>query len=120
MLGTLTVGLACGVELYGLAAFATLFILGILWIVESLEPELKKTFELKITGPDPSTLRGDIEAILRRHHVTYEMRNTGPKELCYETSLPMTARTDRVSNAILLLQPGGELEVGWEEKAKKK
>src|SRR4026209_757924 len=39
MLGCLTVGLASGVELYGLAAFSTLFILGVLWIVESLEPE---------------------------------------------------------------------------------
>src|ERR687891_1574746 len=32
MLGCLTVGLASGVELYGLAIFSTLFILGVLWI----------------------------------------------------------------------------------------
>jgi uncharacterized membrane protein YhiD involved in acid resistance len=39
MLDTLSLGLACGVELYGLAAFATAFILAVLWVVESLEPE---------------------------------------------------------------------------------
>src|SRR5688572_30172946 len=50
MLGCLTVGLASGVELYGLALFSTLFILGVLWVVESLEPERTKTFDLKITG----------------------------------------------------------------------
>src|SRR5687767_9215132 len=80
MLGTLSLGLACGVELYGLALFATVFILGVLWIVESFEPEQRKTFDLKVSGSDPATLRGDIEAILRRNHIGYEMRSTGPKE----------------------------------------
>jgi hypothetical protein len=47
MLGCLTVGLASGVELYGLAAFSTLFLLGVLWVVESLEPERLKTFDLE-------------------------------------------------------------------------
>lgn len=119
MLGCLTVGLASGVELYGLAIFATLFILGVLWVVESLEPERTKTFELKITGPDPAVIRADVEALLRRHDISYELRSAGPKELCYEAQLPLTARTDRISNAILLMQPGGETEVVWDEKKKK-
>jgi hypothetical protein len=119
MLGTLTVGLACGVELYGLALFATLFVLGVLWFVESIEPEGKKTFELKVTAPDPSTMRGDVESILRRYHIGYELRSAGPKELVYEANLPLSSRTDRVSNAILLLQPGSDTEVVWEEKKKK-
>ena len=70
MLGCLTVGLASGVELYGLALFATLFILGVLWIVESLEPERTKTFELKVIGADPTAIRGDVEAILRRNDIS--------------------------------------------------
>ena len=119
MLGCLTVGLASGVELYGLALFSTLFILGVLWVVESLEPERTKTFELKITGADPSAVRGNIEAILRRNDISYELRSAGPKELCYETLLPLTIPTDRISNAILLLQPNGETEVVWDEKKKK-
>jgi hypothetical protein len=119
MLATLSLGLACGVELYGLAAFATLFILVVLWVIESLEPEQHKTFELKVTNTDPAILRGDIEAILRRYHVHYELRSAGPKELCYEADLPFDTRTDRVSNAILLLQPGSETEVVWDEKKKK-
>jgi hypothetical protein len=119
MLGCLTVGLASGVELYGLALFSTLFILAILWVVESLEPERTKTFELKVTGPDPSAVRSNVEAILRRNEIKFELRSTGPKEICYETQLPLTARTDRISNAILQLQPNGETEVVWEEKKKK-
>jgi len=119
MLSTLSLGLACGVELYGLAAFATIFLLGVLWVVESLEPERTKTFELKVTTGDPAKLRSDIEAILRRYHITYELRTAGPKDLVYEAELPINARTDRVSNAILLLDSGHETEVVWEEKKKK-
>jgi hypothetical protein len=119
MLGCLTVGLASGVELYGLALFATLFILGVLWVVESLEPEQTKTFELKIITADPSSIRGDVEAVLRRNRIAYELRSAGPKELQYETQLALTTRTDRISNAVLLLQPNGETEVIWEEKKKK-
>jgi hypothetical protein len=119
MLGCLSVGLASGVELYGLAIFATLFILGVLWVVESLEPEVMKTFELTITGNEPSSMQRGIEAILRRYQIKYELRSTGPKELQYETHLPMRVRTDRVSAAILQLQPNSETEVDWDEKKKK-
>lgn len=119
MLGCLTVGLASGVELYGLALFSTLFVLGVLWIVESLEPEGTKTFDLKVTGADPAAIRSDVEAILRRNEIAYELRSAGPKELCYETQLPLTTRTDRISNAILTLPSNGETEVVWEDKKKK-
>jgi hypothetical protein len=119
MLSTLSIGLATGVELYGLALFATVFILAVLWIVESLEPEGRKTFELKVVAPDPAGMRNSVEAILRRYDIKYEMRSAGAKELMYEAHLPLDARTDRVSNAILLLDGDGEKEVIWEEKKKK-
>jgi uncharacterized membrane protein YhiD involved in acid resistance len=119
MLATLSLGLACGVELYGLAAFAALFILGVLWVIESLEPERTKTFELKVTTGNPSTMRGEIEGILRRYHVTYELRTAGTKDLVYEAELPFNSRTDRVSNAILRLDTSHDTEVVWEEKKKK-
>jgi len=120
MLATLSVGLASGVELYGLALFATAFVLAVLWVVESFEPEQRKTFELKIVGPDPVALRPDIEAILRRADVRYELRSAGAKDLTYETELPLPVRTDRLATAILQLHPGNETEVTWEEKKKKK
>lgn len=120
MLACLTVGLACGVGLYGLALFAVPFILAVLWIVESLEPERRKTFELTISAPDPSPLRADIEAILRRSDIKFELRSAGAKDLMYETELPISVRTDRIANAILLLQKNGnDTEVTWEEKKKK-
>jgi hypothetical protein len=120
MLATLSMGLCCGVELYGLAAFATLFLLGLLWAVESIEPELTKHFELKVTAEDPPAMRGDIEAILKRYKVQYELRSAGQKELVYDSELPLHTRTDRIANAILALGKNGETEVAWDEKKAKK
>ena len=119
MLVTLSLGLACGVELYGLAAFAAVFILGVLWVVESLEPERTKIFELKVTTADPTVMRSQIESILRRYHIDYELRTAATKELVYETELPLHTRTDRVANAILTLDDKHETEVTWDEKKKK-
>jgi hypothetical protein len=120
MLACLTVGLSCGVQLYGLAVFSVPFILAVLWFLEAMEPEQRKTFELKITAPDPSVFRSDVEAILRRSGVKFELRSAGAKDLVYETTLPLSVRTDRIANAILLLQKNGnDTEVTWEEKKKK-
>jgi hypothetical protein len=117
MLSTLSIGLATGVELYGLAVFATGFILAVLWVVESFEPERRKTFELKVGAEDPNKLRPELEGVLRRHDVKFELRTSGAKELVYETHLPLDALTDRISNAIQALD--GEGDIVWEEKKKK-
>ena len=102
-----------------MAAFSTLFILGVLWVIESFEPETRKLFELKVAAAEPTAIRGEIEAILRRYDIKYELRSAGVKELIYEAQLPFKVRTGRVANAILQLQPAGETEVSWEEKKKK-
>jgi len=119
MLSTLTVGLASGVELYGLALLSTVFLLVILWLIESVEPEGRKAFDLKVTTADPTALRSAVENILRRYHIDYELRSAGQKELVYDAELPLAVRTDRVANAILALKESNETEVVWEEKKKK-
>ena len=57
MLSTLAVGLAAGVGVYLLALFATVFILAVLWIVESFEPKATHAFTLKIKAKDPAALK---------------------------------------------------------------
>lgn len=119
MLSTLTLGLACGVELYGLATLSAGFLLVLLWAIESVEPEKRKVFDLKVTDPEPTELRPRVESVMRRYGVEYELRSAGQKDLIYEAELPFDLATDRVSNAILALKEGNELEVLWEEKKKK-
>ncbi|MEW6736514.1 MAG: MgtC/SapB family protein [Acidobacteriota bacterium] len=119
MLSTLGVGLAAGVGLYPLAIFATIFILVILWIIESFEPEAYKIFNLKIATEEPNHLRSGFEAILQRFHIRYELRSSSNNELCYEVQMPLERKTDEVSNAILKLDGRESTAVLWEEKGKK-
>jgi uncharacterized membrane protein YhiD involved in acid resistance len=119
MLATLSLGLACGVKIYGLAIFGGLFILAVLWVVESLEPEQTKMFDLTISTQVPTALRTEVESILRRSRIDFELRSAGDKELVYEATMPINHRIDRVSNAILKLKTEGETQVVWNEKKKK-
>jgi uncharacterized membrane protein YhiD involved in acid resistance len=120
MLSALAVGLACGVGIYALAAFATAFIVFVLWVIEAFEPQGLKTFELKIKAKDTAPLRNPAEALLRRQRIEYELRTSATEELTYEVKVPYGRRTDRMSNAILRLDPNAEIAVEWEEKGKKK
>lgn len=120
MLAALAVGLACGVGIYALAAFATAFFVFVLWVIEAFEPQGLKTFELKIKAKDTAPLRNPAEALLRRQHIDYELRTSATEELTYEVKVPYGRRTDRMSNAILRLDPNAEIAVEWDEKGKKK
>ena len=60
MLTTLAVGLGCGIGVYGLAVFATVFLMGVLWVIESFEPSARKEFilESEVEGSRASCSRG--------------------------------------------------------------
>jgi uncharacterized membrane protein YhiD involved in acid resistance len=115
MLSTLGVGLASGVGLYWLALFATLFILLVLWLVESLEPEAFNLFSLKVSTKQAAKLRPELEAILRRHRIEYELRSSSAEELCYEVKMPPAKQTNRISDAILALDPPNRAAVHWDQ-----
>jgi uncharacterized membrane protein YhiD involved in acid resistance len=116
MLAALAVGLASGVGLYAIAAGSTVFILIVLWLLESLQPEGQKHFSLKIKGKHVDDLRPRIETLLRGKARRFEARTTAPGEMAYEVYLPAHVRTDRLSNGILALDPDGKMEVEWDEK----
>jgi uncharacterized membrane protein YhiD involved in acid resistance len=113
MLVALGVGLASGVGLHLLAGFSTLFVLGVLWWVESLEPRAIRLFALKIGTKDPERLKPDIERILRRNHAVFDLRASAQDEISYEVRLPHDRRTETVSEQLLGL---ADLAIGWEEK----
>jgi uncharacterized membrane protein YhiD involved in acid resistance len=119
MLCALSVGLACGVGLYPLALFSTAFLIVALGIIESFEKGMKK-FDLTIkAGDQTDELRRKIEAILRRFKLVYELRSSADAELCYEVALPFEVERDRVTDAILRLDPEGHAAVDWSEKKNK-
>jgi uncharacterized membrane protein YhiD involved in acid resistance len=120
MLSTLAVGLASGVGLYAIAAFSAAFILVALWIIESFEPKTRESFTVKVKmGDDTDSRRGDIEGILRRFRIDFELSSSSDEEVCYDVNVPLELRRDRVTNAILKLDPEGHAAVEWAEKKPK-
>jgi len=120
MLSTLAIGLASGVGQYLLAVFSAFFILFALWIIESFEPEGRKMFELKIKmGDDTDARRKDLDALLDRYHMEFDLLSSSDEELCYEVWVPLEMQKERISNAILKLDPEGHASVEWNEKKPK-
>jgi hypothetical protein len=119
MLCTLAAGLACGVGVYGLAVFATFFIVAVLWVIESFEPKPRKIFILEVKAKDAAKVQPKVEALLRRRRIHYELREVQPDEFQYHVELPMDARTDALSAEIIALDPGDGTGVEWKpEKTK--
>jgi uncharacterized membrane protein YhiD involved in acid resistance len=120
MLSTLAVGLAAGVGVYLLALFATIFIMGVLWIIESFEPKATQAFALKVTAKDPAAIKPAIDQLLARHRFKFELRGTSTEELEYEVNLPLERKTDRISENIVKVDPEKITAVEWEQKKEKK
>jgi uncharacterized membrane protein YhiD involved in acid resistance len=119
MLAGLGVGLACGVGLLYLAAVATVFLLALLWVLESKEAEIAAPFTLKVTTSDPAGLRKSVEALLRRHNLGYELRSWGHEELVYAVNVPLAMKTDELSTSLVGLSGKDKVGVEWDEKKNK-
>ena len=101
MLSTLAVGLASGVGLWLLAAFATVVHPRDAVDRRVVRAEGDELFTLKVKAKDPAALKPKLEALLARHRFEFELRGVSQEELCYEVRMPIDAKTDRLSNAIL-------------------
>ena len=114
MLTSLAVGLAAGAGAYLLTVTATLFMLVVLWVVESIEPAIN-VFHLKVAGPEVVELRPQIESILRDHDLRFELRTSSAGEVAYEVRLPAATRTDRITRSLAALRDEAPA-VDWEKK----
>lgn len=120
MLSTLAVGLAAGVGVYLLAFFATVFILAMLWIIESFEPKAMQAFTLKVKAKDPAALQPQLEKLLAKYKLASELRASSKEELEYEVKMPLDRKADRLSAIIMKLDPDNTTAVEWDEKKVKK
>lgn len=118
MLAALGVGLGAGVGLVWVSSFATLFLLGLLWILESKEPEASVPFVLKVSAEDAGKLRRALEGVLRRYGLEYELRALGTGELTYAVGVPLEHKIDTISQSIVGLRQNA-VNVEWDEKKPK-
>jgi uncharacterized membrane protein YhiD involved in acid resistance len=115
MLSCLALGLASGVGIYWVAAVSTLFILGVLWVLESFEPERHKDFLLKIKTKESPGLQDGVEGVLRKNGVKYELRTSSPEDLTYSVNMPLSRKTDRLTSAIQGLRSRSDMAVEWSD-----
>jgi uncharacterized membrane protein YhiD involved in acid resistance len=120
MLSTLAIGLAAGVGLWMIATFATVFILTVLWIIESFEPKAKEEFLLTVKAKNPEQIRQKLEELIARNRLEFELRTADEDELAYEVKKPIERKTDRLSELILKLDPENITGVEWDEKKSRK
>jgi uncharacterized membrane protein YhiD involved in acid resistance len=113
MLSTLGLGLASGVGLYLLAAFATIFLLLVLWFVESHTPKALVPYRLKVSTSEPMMLQPKIEAVLSSHRLEYGLRNYSHDELDYDVQIPSDQPTDKISSALQELESAGGESFTW-------
>jgi uncharacterized membrane protein YhiD involved in acid resistance len=118
MLSTLSIGLASGVGLWPLAVFATVFVLALLWIVESFEPRATTLFTLCVKVADPARVKPELERLLARRRLDFQLNAASKEEICYDVRFPIDVKTDRLSSQILQLD--ADAAVKWEEKKEKK
>jgi uncharacterized membrane protein YhiD involved in acid resistance len=119
MLSTLAVGLASGVGIWMIAIFATVFILGVLWVIESFEPKAKHEFALTVKSKDPTVVKTKLEELLSHNRVNFELRSATEEQLVYEVRMPIAKKTDHLSELILKLDPQHVTGVEWDEKKAK-
>lgn len=115
MLSCLALGLAAGVGIYEVAAVSTLFILGVLWVLESFEPERDKGFHLRIKAKESPELQEGIESVLRKNGVRYELRTSSPEDLTYSVDMPVSKKIDRLTSALQALGNRTDMAVEWSE-----
>jgi hypothetical protein len=118
MLSTLSVGLASGVGLFGLAAIGTLFLGITLWIVEGFETRVRTFLVTVKLGEGTSKRRSSVERILRKAGTAFELRATGDDELSYLVTAGDSLKTEDLSAALSALATDGKAQIEWKEEKK--
>jgi hypothetical protein len=104
---------------YPLAIFATVFIVTVLYIIESFEPKARKLFTLEVKMKDAAKIQAKVESLMRRRRIKFELRESSPDEFSYEVQLPMDMKTDSLSADIISMEAGKEAAVNWNPEKKK-
>lgn len=119
LLMSLAIGLIMGTGAVIMACFACGFAIGILWLLESLEPNDRTQFDLTVEAKNALRVRPHVEQALRRKGVRYVLAESTPSELRYQVSVPLDRRIDKLAKAIRTLDKNDDLVVGWQLKKPK-
>ena len=108
-----------GTGLLLLAVFSCAFVIGVLWLLESLEPVDRTQFELTVETKDAIRVQPQVDHALRRKGVQYELRGSSPTELRYQVTVPFNKRLDKLTEIIRSLDKKENISVDWSMKKPK-
>ncbi len=120
MLCALAVGLASGVGLYALGVFSTVFL-----VVAARRHRVVREGREEVRShsqgrrPDRRTAAEDREPFCAASSSSTSCARRPTTELCYDVTVPLELDRDRVTDAILRLDPEGHAAVDWSEKKNK-
>jgi uncharacterized membrane protein YhiD involved in acid resistance len=115
LLVALAVGLASGVGLFAFALTLCVFVIVVMWILESFEPPDRAQFDLVIESKDSLKIRQQVEHAFRGKGVHYQLWASSPDELRYEVSVPFDQDIKKLAKIIRRLD-GRDASVEWEIK----
>src|SRR5438105_1390933 len=113
LLVALAAGLAVGSGLLLMATLSCVFVVGVLWLLESFEPADRARFDLTIDAKDTAELRPRVEHALRQKGVRYELWGSSPARLRYEVTLPLHLKTQKLTRLIKKLNGHNGTSVEW-------
>jgi uncharacterized protein DUF4956/MgtC family protein len=116
LLVALAIGLATGRGFLLLAVVLCLFVIAVLWILESIEPLDRTQFELCIGTKNPSTLRPHVEHALRKKGISFDLWGTSASELRYDVAVPLDQRVDKLTKIIRKLDGRETTSIEWRQK----
>ncbi len=124
LLISLSLGLAAGVGRWDLALVLTLFVLPLLWLLESREEEeVFRSMELKVKTRDTDIMQNILKRIFLQHGVTAELREIDPPDedepigcVMYSVHMNLSTSTDQLSEEIRALDQKNIEGIEWEQK----
>lgn len=120
MLVALTLGLTTGSGRYGFAVLACVFVIAVLWLLESIEPPARSRYDLAVSGRDLATVRPEIERALRDEEMIYALIGSSDHQLHYEVTVPYEDRIRRLTTRIQSIDDRPDTSVEWDLKRQKK
>jgi uncharacterized membrane protein YhiD involved in acid resistance len=123
LLISLSIGLATGVGRWDVAVILAMFVLPLLWLLESRESEqVFRSMELTVKTRDTETMQEMLKRIFERHGFRAELREINPPDddepvgcIMYSVNMSLSVSTDQVSDEIRALDPKNIEGIEWEQ-----
>jgi uncharacterized membrane protein YhiD involved in acid resistance len=124
LLMSLSLGLATGVGRWDVAIILTLFVLPLLWLLESRESQqVFRSMELTVRTRDTNSMQNILKRIFQQHGFNAELREIDPPDeaepvgcVMYSVNMNLSVSTDQISDEIRAFDPKNIEGIEWQQK----